>query len=41
VNGNVIEGNVKGGTDSKWRATRAGKSTHHGKPPPLRISSSP
>jgi hypothetical protein len=25
VNGNVMEGNVKGGTDSKWRATRAGK----------------
>ena len=25
VNGNVIEGNVKGGTDPKWRATRAGK----------------
>jgi 2-polyprenyl-3-methyl-5-hydroxy-6-metoxy-1,4-benzoquinol methylase len=25
VNGNVIEGNVKGGADSKWRATRAGK----------------
>jgi hypothetical protein len=25
VNGNVIEGNVKGGTDSNWRATRAGK----------------
>jgi hypothetical protein len=25
VNGNVIEGTVKGGTDSNWRATRAGK----------------
>ena len=25
VNGNVIEGNVKGGTDSNWRATRTGK----------------
>jgi 2-polyprenyl-3-methyl-5-hydroxy-6-metoxy-1,4-benzoquinol methylase len=25
VNGNVMEGNVKGGTDSNWRATRAGK----------------
>jgi Methyltransferase domain len=25
VNGNVMEGNFKGGTDSKWRATRAGK----------------
>jgi 2-polyprenyl-3-methyl-5-hydroxy-6-metoxy-1,4-benzoquinol methylase len=25
VNGNVIDGNVKGGSDSKWRATRAGK----------------
>jgi hypothetical protein len=25
VNGNVIDGNVKGGTDSNWRATRAGK----------------
>jgi SAM-dependent methyltransferase len=25
VNGNVMEGNVKGGTDSKWRATRARK----------------
>jgi SAM-dependent methyltransferase len=25
VNGNVIEGNVRGGTDSKWRATRARK----------------
>ncbi|HEY6364136.1 MAG TPA: class I SAM-dependent methyltransferase [Candidatus Binatia bacterium] len=25
VNGNVMEGNVKGGADSKWRATRAGK----------------
>jgi hypothetical protein len=25
VNGNVMEGNVKGGTDPKWRATRAGK----------------
>jgi 2-polyprenyl-3-methyl-5-hydroxy-6-metoxy-1,4-benzoquinol methylase len=25
VNANVIEGNVKGGADSKWRATRAGK----------------
>jgi hypothetical protein len=25
VNGNVIEGNVKGGSDSKWRATRAAK----------------
>jgi Methyltransferase domain len=25
VNGNVMEGNVKGGSDSKWRATRAAK----------------
>jgi hypothetical protein len=25
VNGNVMEGNIKGGTDSKWRANRAGK----------------
>jgi hypothetical protein len=25
VNGNVIDGNVKGGSDSKWRATRAAK----------------
>ena len=25
VNGNVLEGNVKGGSDPKWRATRAGK----------------
>lgn len=25
VNGNVMEGNVKGGTNAKWRATRAGK----------------
>jgi len=25
INGNVIEGTVKGGTDSNWRATRAGK----------------
>jgi hypothetical protein len=25
VNGNVMEGNVKGGSDSKWRATRAEK----------------
>jgi Methyltransferase domain len=25
VNGNVIEGTVKGGSDGKWRATRAGK----------------
>jgi hypothetical protein len=25
VNGNVMDGNVKGGADSKWRATRAGK----------------
>jgi hypothetical protein len=25
VNGNVIEGNVKGRTDTNWRATRAGK----------------
>jgi precorrin-6B methylase 2 len=25
VNGDVMEGNVKGGTDSNWRATRAGK----------------
>jgi Methyltransferase domain len=25
VNGNVIEGNVKGGGDSKWRATRGAK----------------
>jgi hypothetical protein len=25
VNGNDIEGNVKGGTDSNWRATRTGK----------------
>ena len=25
VNGNVMEGNIKGGSDSKWRATRAAK----------------
>jgi hypothetical protein len=25
VNGNVMEGTVKGGSDGKWRATRAGK----------------
>jgi hypothetical protein len=25
VNGNIMEGSVKGGSDSKWRATRAGK----------------
>jgi hypothetical protein len=26
VNGNTIEGNVKGGSNGKWSATRAGKS---------------